>query len=99
MGLFQRLTGEEQPKISVHAFMAGVSEIARGVFTVNQAASVLQLDATETTQLSTYMSVVATKGTLVNQLLYIHETEQVLLIAEAGWAYTSGAAAMQRLGL
>ena len=51
MGLFERIKGEGQdPKISIHSFVAAMAEIRRGQMTLGQAQTLFVLDAGEQTE-------------------------------------------------
>lgn len=47
MGLYERMTGEERPRLGNHAIQAVLGEVERGKLTLSQAASVLGLSAAE----------------------------------------------------
>lgn len=47
MGLYERLTGVERPRVPIHAFMAALGEIERGKMTEQEVATAFNLSAGE----------------------------------------------------
>ncbi len=97
MSLAERLIGigitETIPKISVHQFMALLAERKRNRVTNQQVIDILGLDDQEQTEL------LAVWAKVNNNSLTATELHDVLLLAEAGMAYTTVAALRTRLGV
>ena len=95
MGLYERLLRLEEPRIPVHAFMAALAERKRGRVTANQIISVFGLDPTATTEAA---ALNARFDDVVSPLTGT-EVHDVLLLADAGLAYTTPTALKNRLGV
>jgi len=78
MGLYERLKGVEEPKLSVHRFVAAAAEVARGKVSATTAANALGLSQAERTEANTLITLVQ-NGTLNRP-----EVHDVLLLLEAG---------------
>lgn len=93
MGLYERLTGEQEPHIPAHAFYALVAEVLRGKITAVQAKNALGLNAAEAIEVQTLVSTVQTAG------MKSDEIDQILLLADARLIYTTAAALKTRFGV
>lgn len=56
MGLYERLTGEQSPRIPVHVMQALLGEMERGKLTAGQAATTLGLSPAEETEAATLLA-------------------------------------------
>jgi hypothetical protein len=56
MGLWERVTREQEPRISVHALMAALAELERGKLTTQQVIDLFALSAGEQTELATILA-------------------------------------------
>ena len=95
MGLYERILRQEEPKIPVHAFMAAMAEQKRGRVSGAQVASTFQLDAQAQADAITLQ---ARFNDAVNPMTG-PELHDVLLLADAGLAYTSVTSLKNRLGV
>jgi hypothetical protein len=93
MGLYERLCGEEEPKLPVHQFYAVVAEVQRGQITAATGALALGLDAAEQVEVGVLVARV-TGGFLTHA-----EVEQVLMLGEFQLVYTTAADVKARLGV
>lgn len=78
MGLYERLAGQELPKIPIHAFVAAAAEVARGHVTAITAAGWFALSVAERTEAQTLINRVQTAA--VTRI----EVCDVLYLLEAG---------------
>ena len=98
MGLYERIIGSEQPKISPHQILALFGEVARGQIAKAQAQAVLQLSPGEILEAETLFGTFT--GTVSNKVLRAIEVHDVLLLAESRSApYDTVAAVKSRLGV
>jgi hypothetical protein len=97
MALFDRLTAHDDTKIPVHTFMACVSELIRGTMTTAEIETALSIPSDDQHWLGLQTKVGSIGGGAANKLLFTHELEQVLILAESGIKYTTAAAARTRL--
>jgi len=95
MALYERLLRLEEPRIPVHAFMAALAERKRGRVTAQQIVTVFNLDAAAITDAS---ALNARFDDVVNPLTGV-EVHDVLLLADAGLAYTTVTTLKNRLGV
>jgi len=94
MGLYERLMGDEQPKIPVHQFTAAVAEKKRLKITTQQVIDAFGLSAGEQTEVATLFT--AVDGVLLTREMVI----DVLNLAERKLAgYTTAALVKTRLGV
>lgn len=93
MGLYERLTNLEEPKLSIHAFVGCAAEWVRGRMNANQAKAALGLSAAEGNEALTLVNRV-TSGALSRE-----EVQDVLLMAEQQTFYATVAAIKARLGV
>ena len=56
MGLWERVTREQEPKIPVHTLMAALAELERGEITTQQVIDLFSLSAGEQTELATILA-------------------------------------------
>lgn len=56
MGLYERLTGNESPRLAVHQLQAVLGEVERGQLTLGQAASILGLVGDEPTEIQALLA-------------------------------------------
>jgi hypothetical protein len=61
MGLYERLTGVELPRIPVHAFMGALGEYERGKMTSQQVITAFNLSAGEQTEVTTLLTKILTQ--------------------------------------
>lgn len=94
MGLFERLVGEEGPKIPVHQFAAGVHEQLRGELTAAQIEAAFNLSAGERNELDILLAQLAINPDNAESRQIF---DDAVLLAEGGF-YTK-ARVLQRLGL
>jgi hypothetical protein len=66
MGLYERLTNEQSPRIPVHTLSGVIGEWERGKITSGQAASVLGLDSGEQTEAATLLAKVVPAREAIN---------------------------------
>lgn len=95
MGLYERLShveSPEEPKISVHHFVAAAAEVARGVITANTAANFLGLSPSERTEAQTLIARCEPSGPLTRVMVH-----DALLLMEMG--YRTIAQTKTRLGV
>lgn len=78
MGLYERLAGQETPKIPIHAFVAAAAEVARGQVTAGTAAGWFGLSGAESTEAQTLITRV--QNASVSRI----EVADVLYLLEAG---------------
>ena len=98
MALFARLVGSEEPKLPVHQFMAALSELARGQMTRAEIVTAFDLTVAEDADLGLVIQRAQQELTVTARLLWLHELEQVLILAEGGLRYTTASSARLRLG-
>lgn len=94
MALYERILRLEEPHIPVHAFMAAMAEQRRGRVTGAQVATAFELDA------SAQQDAIALQNRFSggNPITGV-ELHDILLLADAGLAYTTVAALKNRLGV
>ena len=99
--LFDRLfpSGETEPNIPVHAFMAAVTDYVAGYTTRNQIIGVWTLDAEAQADLNKFCDALDALGTKLNKIAFALELDAVMLLAEAGMKYTTKADFKTRLNL
>lgn len=97
MGLYDRILGLEQPKIPVHAFGAALQERAFGNVTTAQVVAAFTLDAAAEAELLALFATAT--GTTAQRLQRALEVENVMVLGEAGIAFTTVAAMKSRLGV
>ncbi len=93
MGLYERLVGEEEPKLPVHQFYAACHEVVRGQKTGSQAAVAFGLSASEQAEAQTLIARVQSTA------LTAEEVHQVLCLGEQRLLYASAAEVKTRLGV
>ena len=91
MGFYERITGEEQPRLRQHSIMAVIGELERGKLTLAQASTALGLSPSEETEAQALLAKI------------VHPRECIafgcfLVLTNVGTAYDSIAAA-QGLGV
>ncbi len=79
MALYDRLAGIEEPKLSVHTFMALAAEVSRSQATANAAATFAGLSASEKTEAQTLIARVTSAA--ISRV----ELHDVLLLLEVGF--------------
>lgn len=95
MGLYERLLKLEEPRLSVHGFMAALGEKKRGRVSAAQITASFNLSAAEQTEAAALYS---RFDDAVNPLTSV-EVHEVLLLAQEGRAYVTVAALKNRLGV
>lgn len=93
MALYPRLIGLEEPKISIHQFMAAIAEFKRGRVTGPQIATAFSLSAEEIVELTTL------RARVTSDALTAEEIHDVCLLAEGGLAYNTEATMKTRFGV
>lgn len=96
MALFDRLTAQDQTKIPVHQFMAAGSELARGRITKAQMEALFTIPALDSDWVNLVARFNALSG-IAEKALFMHELEQVLILAEHGMIYATAASVRTRL--
>jgi hypothetical protein len=86
-------------RIGAHSFMAAMGELKRGQITQAQIISQLGLDASAQTDLQALVDHVSGLPNNQSRENYRMELHDVLLLAGAGWAYTTRSALRTRLGI
>lgn len=96
MGLYERLVGEQNPKLSVHALIGFLAEVRRGHLTGADAAAALELTPAEVIEVQALLSRFTGAGALTRE-----EVQDVLLLAEQHRypGYASAAQVRTRLGV
>ena len=85
MGLYERWTAVDETKISVHAFGAALSELARGSITKAQLISAFSLSAEDETELDAIIAVYTALGPAVDKVRFIGKLEDVMVLCEGGY--------------
>ncbi len=93
MALYRRLIGLDDPMIAIHQFMAAVAEFKRGRVTAGQIATAFNLNAGEQTEVGVL------RDRVTADLLTADEIHDVVLLAQAGLAYTTEASLKTRFGV
>lgn len=78
MGLYERLAGQELPKLPIHAFVGAAAEVARGNLTATVAANFFNLSTAERIEAQTLINRVQSNA--VSRI----EVCDVLYLLEAG---------------
>jgi hypothetical protein len=91
MGLLDRLLGDEDPNLSVHAFAAALAEYERGAVTGAQVVSAFNLTGAEATRLQDFLDNIDSAG-LTRAII-----DDVLILGTEG--YYSKAIVQSRLGV
>lgn len=100
MGLYERLMGLQEPRISSHQLFGVMQEISLGNMTGAQGITALNLSAAEGVEASTLQSVIAAEPTATEKKLKAVEFERVGMLAEQRLApYTTVSAVKTRYGV
>lgn len=106
MALYDRILGDVEPKIPVHAFQALLAEFGRGQITGAQAQSAIftltgeSLDQDGVTEAQALLATVTAQSGTVNRLARVKLIDDVLLLAESRvTGYSTPALIKTRLGV
>ena len=99
MALFNRLIGTEEPKLSVHAFAAVIFDYVAGEVTRAEIISAFGITAAEEAALDTVLAKVDGLANATAKKVWCLELENVLILGEGGYRYTTQASAANRLGV
>ena len=83
-GLYERMTAQDQTKISIHTFGAAMREVARERRTLAQLVTAFNLDAEAQTELTAIRDTY-TAATTANKPLMLTTFEDAFILAEAGF--------------
>lgn len=84
MGLFERITAQDDTKIVVHRLGAALREVARGNLTQAQVITALSLDASDQTQLGEIITTYSALGTDKARMEFQTLFEDAGLLVESG---------------
>lgn len=84
MGLFERLTANDETKISVHAFGAAMRLVVDGDFTVAQFKSAFNLTGDDSTQFDAIKAAHDAKQDATEKLDFVGKIHDAFILAEAG---------------
>ena len=84
MGIYERITADDDTKIAVHRLGAALREVARGNVTKAQVVAIFGLDATATTELDSIAAAYVALTTDMDRSEFLGLLEDALLLAETG---------------
>lgn len=93
MGLYEKLLGLELPQLPAHAFQSAVNEYQRGKLTANQVKTAFNLTNAERDEAGLLVAEI-TAGNLTAK-----EVDDILLLANMGYFYTTVSSLKARLGV
>jgi hypothetical protein len=84
MGVYERLTADDDTKIAVHTFGAALREVARGNATLNQVINLFNLDAAAQTELTAIRDAYLALSTDLERAQFMMQMEDAFILSEAG---------------